>query len=153
PVTGAYVTDITTGVPLLYADPNTARVVKGGSYAFVDRWRIARTGEFVLASNAVPVTITLDGADRLQLSAATASHAEERAARQAMAAADSKKLVKGTPTQRSAADQYAYGEKAFWTWDWNLALPHFVLGIDWKGIFGFDQSQSYLNMLVDSVKS
>jgi hypothetical protein len=153
PVTGAYVTDITTGAALLYVDPNTARVVKDGSYAFVDRWRIARTGESVLASNAVPVTIALDGADRLQLNTATASEAEERAARLAMAAADSRKLVKGTPTLRSAADQYAYGEKAFWAWDWNLALPHFVLGIDWNGIFGFDQSQSYLSMLVDSLKS
>ena len=38
---------------------------------------------------------------------------------------------------RSAADQYAYGEKAYWAWDWNLALPHLLLGVDWDGIFGF----------------
>ena len=153
PVTGSYVIDIMTGKPLLYPDPNTARVVKDGSYAFVDRWRIARTAETVLASNAVPVAIALDGGDRMQLSAATASDPEERAARKALLATDTGKLVKGAPTLRSAADQYAYGEKSYWAWDWNLALPHFVLGMDWNGIFGFEEDQSYLKMLLDSLKS
>src|SRR5262249_16701996 len=66
PVTGAYVADIASGKPLLYQDPNTARVVKENDflgvkkhYVFLDRWRIARTGEAVLASNAVPATIAL----------------------------------------------------------------------------------------------
>src|SRR6202023_272951 len=60
-----------------------------------------------------------------------------RGARRASAPAGTQRLIKATPTLRSAADQYAYGEKAHWAWDWNLALPHFVLGVDWDGIFGF----------------
>ena len=65
-----------------------------------------------------------------------------------LAAADTVRLVKARPTLRSAADQYAYGEKAFWAWDWNLAFPHLVLGVDWDGIFGYgyDRERSTLEV-------
>ena len=138
PVTGDYVRDITTGEPLLYVDPNTARVVVGQRHAFVDRWKIARTGQTASASNAVPVRIALDGAHRLQYGSVAGTDAEARAARQALATAAGGRLAKTMPTGRSAADQYAYGEKAYWAWDWNLAVPHFALGVDWGNIFGFD---------------
>ncbi|HVY15505.1 MAG TPA: hypothetical protein VHB27_09760 [Rhodopila sp.] len=130
PPTGDYVIDIKTGAPLRYADPNTARVVLDGHPAFADVWPIARTGDTVLASNAVPVRIATGGTDR---------YTNEPG--QALTRADSQRLAKATPTNRSAADQYAYGEKAYWAWDWNLATPHFVLGIDWNGIFGFDSGR------------
>jgi len=147
PTTGDYVLDIKTGKPLLYQDPNTARVVKDNHYAFVDVWRIARTGQTVLASNPVPATIAPDGSDRLQYGSAAG-------ARQALAAATTQRLIKATPTLRSAADQFAYGEKAYWAWDWNLAVPHFVLGIDWDGIFGFDfdRNESHLEALARALE-
>jgi len=139
PVTGKYVLDIKTGKPLLYPDPNTARVTIDKRYAFVDLWPIARTDETVLASNAVSVGIALDGNDRLHYGSVTATNpAEARVARQSLAATGTQRLIKMIPTLRSAAAQYAYGEKAYWAWDWNLAATHFVLGIDWDGIFGFD---------------
>jgi len=155
PATGRYVLDIKTGEPLLYTDPNTARVVVDGKrYAYVDLWRIARTGAAVLASNTVPAAIALDGDNRLQYGPAGATATQLRAARQALANAGTQRLVKATPTLRSAADQYAYGEKAYWTWDWNLALPHFVLGVDWNGIFGFDfnRNDSHLDMLAKALE-
>jgi hypothetical protein len=139
PTTGSYVRDIKTGRRLLYPDPNTARVTRDNRYAFVDVWPIARTGATVLASNRVPMDIATDGDDRMQYGSVTSDdpvHAQ--AARQALNAADTQRLMKAMPTQRAAADQYAYGEKAYWAWDWNLAVPHFVLGVDWDGIFGFD---------------
>lgn len=139
PVTGNYVLDVKTGKPLLYQDPNTARVTIDKRYAFVDVWPIARTDETVLASNTVPVSVAADGNDRLQYGSVTSANpAEAGAARQALSAASTQRLIKATPTQRSAADQYAYGEKAYWAWDWNLAAAHFALGVDWDGIFGFD---------------
>jgi hypothetical protein len=139
PVTGNYVLDIKTGKPLLYPDPNTARVTIDKRYAFVDVWPIARTDETVLASNAVSVGIALDGNDRLHYGSATATNpAEARAARQSLAATGTQRLIKRIPSLRSASAQYAYGEKAYWAWDWNLAATHFVLGIDWDGVFGFD---------------
>jgi hypothetical protein len=139
PVTGNFVLDITTGKPLLYTDPNTMRVVIGKQhYAFVDGWRIARTDETLLASNTVPVTIALGGDNRLQYGSLVGTTAEASAARQALGAASTQRLTKTMPTGRSAADQYAYGEKAYWAWDWNLAVPHFVIGVDWDGIFGFN---------------
>ncbi|GGF47250.1 hypothetical protein GCM10011611_62080 [Aliidongia dinghuensis] len=139
PTSANDVLDVRTGKPLLYQDPNTARVTIDKRYAFVDVWPIERTGRTVLASNAVPVGIAVGGGDRLQYGSVTSSDpAEARAATQALATAGTRRLVKATPTQRSATDQYAYGEKAFWAWDWNLAAPHFVLGVDWDGIFGFD---------------
>jgi hypothetical protein len=154
PVTGNYVLDVNTGKPLLYRDPNTARVVIGKRYAFVDLWQIARTGETALASNAVSVAIALDGKNRLQYGSATATSAGGRTARQALATAGTRRLVKATPTLRSAADQYAYGEQAYWAWDWNLAVPHFVLGIDWDGIFGFgfDSKESSVEALAKALE-
>jgi hypothetical protein len=139
PVTGDSVRDVATGGPLLLRDPNTARVVSGGRKAFLDRWQIARLGEAVLDSNAVPVRIALDGGERLQAGGAGAVG----------------RLDKPVPTRRSAADQYAYGEQAYWAWDWNLALPHFVLGIDWDGIFGFDRERKdpHLQALLDLWKT
>ena len=139
PVTGNYVLDIRTGKPLLYQDPNTARVTIDKHYAFVDVWPIARTSETVLASNRVAVDIDTNGKDRLQFGSVTSNDpAEAQAAGKALATANTQRLVKATPTQRSAADQFLYGEKAYWAWDWNLGAPHFVLGLDWDGIFGFD---------------
>jgi hypothetical protein len=139
PVTGDYVLDVRTGKPLLYQDPNTARVTIDKHYAFVDVWPIARTSETVLASNTVSVDIATNGTDRLQYGSATSNDpAEARAASKALTAASTQRLVKALPTQRSAADQFIYGEKAYWAWDWNLGAPHFVLGVDWDGIFGFD---------------
>ena len=85
PVTGDYVLDIKTGKPLLYQDPNTARVTIGKRYAFVDVWPIARTGATVLASNTVPVDIATDGNDRLQYGSVTSDDpVQARAARQAL---------------------------------------------------------------------
>ncbi len=114
------VDDIRTGEPLRYRDPNTMRVVDSRhNLAFVDGWQIRRAGSSVQVSNAVPVTIATSGEDRMRaVPSATAAPA-------------------GTVTGRSARDQYTYGEQAFWAWDWNLALPHFLLGVDWDGIFGF----------------
>ena len=154
PVNGDYVRDIATAQTLLYADPNTARVVVGKRAAFVGLWKIARTDQTVLASNLVPVTIALDGAHRLQYGSIVGSDAEARAARQALSSAGSRRLDKTTPTHRSAADQYAYGEKAYWAWDWNLAVPHFVLGIDWSNIFGFgfDQRDSPFEALAKAIE-
>jgi hypothetical protein len=139
PVTGEYVRDVATGRPLLLRDPNTARVVSGGQKAFLDLWRIARVGETVLASNAVPVRIALTGDTRLRPGTMTGGG----------------RLDKSVPTMRSAADQYAYGEKIYWAWDWNLALPHFVLGVDWDGIFGFDleRKDPHLQALIDLWKT
>jgi hypothetical protein len=140
PVTGDYVRDVASGGPLLLRDPNTARVVTGRQKAFLDLWRIARLGEAVLSSNAVPVRIALAGDQRLQPAAV---------------AAGGGRLDKSAPTMRSAADQYAYGEKTYWAWDWNLALPHFVLGVDWDGIFGFDleRKDPHLQALIDLWKT
>jgi hypothetical protein len=139
PTTGSYVLDVKTGKPLLYADPNTARVTIGKHYAYVDVWPIARTDETLLASNTVPVEIAADGDARVQYGSVTSANPPEaNAARQLLTAASAQRLVKSVPTQRSAADQYIYGEKAYWAWDWNLAAPHFALGVDWDGIYGFD---------------
>src|SRR5262249_15511537 len=122
-----------------YTDPNTARVIVDNKRrAFVDQWRIARTAQTALASDTVPVTIALDGAQRLQYGSIAGTDAEAQAARPALSTASGRRLVKTMPPGRSAADQYAYGEKAYWAWDWNLAVPHFVLGVDWGNIFGFD---------------
>ncbi len=144
PLTGSYVLDIRTGAPLRYRDPNTDRVVKNNKYAFVDRWRIARTDESVLASNPVPVLIAQAGADRLQYGApliAGTLENDARGTREVLEGAATGLLHKTQPTMRSAADQYAYGERAYWAWDWNLALPHLLLGVDWDGIFGFGYNQ------------
>ena len=139
PATGKYVLDIRTGKPLLYQDPNTARVTIDKHYAFADVWPIARTGESVLASNAVAVDIAADGKNRLQYGSVTSNDPlEARAANKALTTASTQRLVKSMPTLRSTADQFLYGEKAYWAWDWNLGAPHFVLGVDWDGIFGFD---------------
>ncbi|HET7882859.1 MAG TPA: hypothetical protein VFL55_18390 [Acetobacteraceae bacterium] len=120
PLAGDAIRDIRTGAPLRYRDPNTARVINTAhDKAFVDGWQVRRAGAGVLVSNAVPVSIATGGDDRLRiLPSAAATH-------------------RGIPSGRSASDQYAYGERAFWAWDWNLALPHFLLGVDWDGIFGF----------------
>ena len=119
-LTGDPVKDIRTGAPLRYRDPNTARVIDAhNSKAFVDGWQVRRVGTDVLVSNAVPVTIAMDGDDRTRILPTAAATRD------------------GIPTGRSASDQYAYGEQAFWAWDWNLALPHFLLGVDWDDIFGF----------------
>ncbi len=157
PLTGSSVVDIGTGAPLRYRDPNTARVVDKDKYAFVDGWQIARTGESVLASNTIPVAIAQNGADRLQYGAplvAGTSEGDARETRQALQSAATGQLRKTRPTMRSAADQYAYGEKAYWAWDWNLALPHLLLGVDWDGIFGFrfDQTDPFIEMLVQTWK-
>jgi hypothetical protein len=156
PLTGAYVLDIQTEAPLRYRDPNTMRVVENNKYAFVDGWRIARTDESVLASNTVPVGIAQTGAERLQygppLSAVTPEN-DARETRQALESAAMGRLRKTRPTMRSAADQYSYGERAYWAWDWNLALPHLLLGVDWDGIFGFGYDQKDpLTMLVQAWK-
>jgi hypothetical protein len=51
PLTKETVSDIRTGAPLRYRDPNTARVIEAQHrYAFVDGWRIRRTGAAVLVS-------------------------------------------------------------------------------------------------------
>jgi hypothetical protein len=157
PLTGSSVVDIGTGAPMRYRDPNTARVVDKDKYAFVDGWQIARTGESVLASNTIPVAIAQSGADRLQYGAplvAGTSEGDARETRQALQSAATGQLRKTRPTTRSAADQYAYGEKAYWAWDWNLALPHLLLGVDWDGIFGFrfDQKDPFIEMLVQTWK-
>jgi hypothetical protein len=157
PLTGSSVVDIRTGAPLRYRDPNTARVVDKDKYAFVDGWQIARTGESVLASNTIPLAIAQSGADRLQYGAplvAGTSESDARETRQALQSAATGQLRKTRPTMRSAADQYAYGEKAYWAWDWNLALPHLLLGVDWDGIFGFrfDQKDPFIEMLVQAWK-
>ena len=156
PLTGAYVLDIQTGAPLRYRDPNTARVIENNKYAFVDGWRIARTDESVLASNTVPVGIAEAGAGRLQYGApliAGTSENDARETQQALESAATGRLRKTRPTMRSATDQYTYGEKAYWAWDWNLALPHLLLGVDWDGIFGFGYDQKDpLEMLVQAWK-
>jgi hypothetical protein len=157
PLTGSYVLDIRTGSPLRYSDPNTARVVQGDKPAFVDGWQIARTGESVLASNTVPASIAQSGGDRLQYGAPLmpgTSDAEARETRQALEGAATGKLRKTRPTMRSAADQYAYGEQAYWAWDWNLGLPHLLLGVDWDGIFGFrfDEQKPFFERLVLALK-
>ena len=142
PTTGSYVFDVRTGKPLLYADPNTAHVTIGKRYAYGDVWAIARTGETLLASNAVPIEIAADGNARMQYGSVTsADRAEADAARQALTAASAQRLVKAVPTRRSASDQYSYGEKTYWAWDWNLAASHFALGVDWDGIYGFDSGR------------
>lgn len=147
PATGDFVRDIRTSQPLLYPDPNTARVAKDKRYAFVDLWPIARTDQTVLSSNTVATTIALAGSDRLQYGTAAA-------AQQALASADRQRLMKSTPTLRSAADQFAYGERTFWAWDWNLAVPHFILGVDWDGIFGFglDRNRSHAEELAKALE-
>src|SRR5215472_2410766 len=157
PLTGNFVLDIRTGAPLRYRDPNTARVIENDRDAFVDGWRIARAGESVLASNTVPVTIAQSGGERLQYGAPLipgTSEAEAQQTRQALENAAAEPLRKTRPTMRSAADQYAYGEKAYWAWDWNLALPHLLLGVDWDGIFGFrfDERVPFLEKLVQTLK-
>ena len=157
PVTGNYVLDIRTGAPLRYRDPNTTRVVNRNNDAFVDVWQIARTGESVLASDSVPATIAQSGGDRLQYGApliAGTPESEARQTRRTLESAATGRLRKTRPTMRSAADQYAYGEKAFWAWDWNLALPHLLLGVDWDGIFGFrfDETVPFLEKLVQTLK-
>src|SRR5215472_5266453 len=157
PLTGNFVLDIRTGAPLRYRDPNTARVIENDRDAFVDGWRIARAGESVLASNTVPVTIAQSGGERLQYGAPLipgTSEAEAQQTRQALENAAAEPLRKTRPTMRSAADQYAYGEKAYWAWDWNLALPHLLLGVDWDGIFGFrfDQQEPLIVREVQALK-
>jgi hypothetical protein len=157
PLTGNYLLDIRTGAPLRYRDPNTARVVENDKYAFVDGWQIARTGDSVLASNTIPATIAQSGRERLQYGAPLipgTSEAEARETRQALESAAARPLRKTRPTMRSAADQYAYGEKAYWAWDWNLALPHLLLGVDWDGIFGFrfDEREPFIERLVQALK-
>jgi hypothetical protein len=157
PVTGNYVLDITIGAPLRYRDPNTTRVINGKKAAFVDVWQIARTGELALASNTVPVTIAQSGGERLQYGApliAGTPESEAKQTRQALASAAAGRLRKTIPTMRSAADQYAYGEKAYWAWDWNLALPHLLIGVDWDGIFGFrfDEKVPFLEKLIQTLK-
>jgi hypothetical protein len=155
PTTGNYVLDVKTGKPLLYADPNTARVTIRKGYAYVDVWPIARTDETLLAGNTVPVDIATDGNARMQYGSVTSSNpAEASAARQALAKASAQRLVKALPTLRSAADQYAYGEKAYWAWDWNLAAPHFALGVDWDGIYGFGSGrpETYLEVLAKQLE-
>jgi hypothetical protein len=158
PVTEGFVLDIRTGAPLRYRDPNTARVVDKKNPVFTDGWTIARTGESVLASNAVPAVIALGGRDRLQYGAPLMpgmSEAEAQETRQALMGAATGHLRKTRPTMRSAGDQYADGEKAYWAWDWNLALPHLLLGVDWDGIFGFhfDQRQPFVERLAQALKS
>ena len=136
-VTGAMINDIRTGSPLRYRDPNTARVIDPRHRpAFVDGWRIRRTGGAVMLSNTVPVTIATAGAERLRIIPSAAA------------------VRSGTPTGRSAMDQYTYGEQAFWAWDWNLALPHFLLGVDWDGILGFDYGyrDPFLQTFVEDLK-
>jgi hypothetical protein len=134
---GPAVNDIRTGAALRYRDPNTARVIDTRrNLAFLDEWQILRTGTSVLVSNDVAVMIAAAGADRMRIIPSAA-------------------LARGaTPTGRSASDQYAYGERAFWAWDWNLALPHFLLGVDWDGIFGFhyQQHDPFLQILVENLK-
>jgi hypothetical protein len=157
PVTGNYVRDIRTGAPLRYRDPNTTRVINGNKVAFVEVWPIARAGESVLASNTIPATIAQSGGDRLQYGApliAGTPENEARQTRQALESAAAGRLRKNIPTMRSAADQYAYGEKAYWAWDWNLALPHLLIGVDWDGIFGFrfDEKVPFLEKLVQNLK-
>ena len=152
PLPGSYVLDIRTGASLRYRDPNTARVVEKDKYVFVDGWQIARTDETVLASNTVPVGIAQAGQDRLQYGApliAGISEGDARETRQSLESAATGTLRKTHPTMRSAADQYAYGEKAYWAWDWNLALPHLLLGVDWDGIFGFryDQKDPFIELV------
>jgi mono/diheme cytochrome c family protein len=144
PLTGSYVLDIRTGAPLRYRDPNTMRVVEKNKYVFVDGWQIARTDESVLASDTVPVGIAQAGQGRLQYGApliAGTSQADARETRQVLENAAAVPLRKTRPTMRSAAEQYAYGERAYWAWDWNLGLPHLLLGVDWDGIFGFRYDQ------------
>jgi hypothetical protein len=155
PTTGNYVLDVKTGKPLLYADPNTARVTIGKGYAYVDVWPIARTDETLLAGNTVPVDVATDGNARLQYGSVTSSNpSEANAAGQALAKASAQRLVKAVPTLRSAADQYAYGEKAYWAWDWNLAAPHFALGVDWDGIYGFvsGRPETHLEVLAKQLE-
>src|SRR5215472_3917615 len=156
PLTGTYVLDVQTGVPLRYRDPNTTRVVENNKYAFVDGWRIARTDESVLSSNTVPARIAQAGADRMQYGAPLIAGTPEndaRETRRALESAATGRLRKTQPTMRSAADQYSYGERAYWAWDWNLALPHLFLGVDWDGIFGFGYDQKDpLAMLVQAWK-
>jgi hypothetical protein len=157
PVTGNYVLDIRTGAPLRYRDPNTTRVINGNKDAFVDIWQIARTDKSVLASNSVPVTIAQSGSARLQYGApliAGTPASEARQTQQAIEGAAAGRLRKTIPTMRSAADQYAYGEKAYWAWDWNLALPHLLIGVDWDGIFGFrfDERIPFIEKLVQNLK-
>jgi hypothetical protein len=157
PLTGDYVLDIGTGAPLRYHDPNTARVVESDRDAFVDSWQVARAGESVLASNTVPVTIAQSGEERLQYGAPLipgTAEADAQKTRQALESAAAEPLRKTRPTMRSAADQYAYGEKAYWAWDWNLALPHLLLGVDWDGIFGFrfDQQEPLIVREVQALK-
>src|SRR5262249_51826548 len=122
-------------------------VVTGKGYAFVDLWQIARTGATVLASNSVPVAVALDNGNRLQYGGGAA-------AQQVLAAAGTRRLAKTGPTARSAADHCGYGARAFWSWDWNLAFPHFGLGIDWDGIFGygFDRKESPLKTAAKAVE-
>src|SRR6516162_6878444 len=157
PLPGSYVLDIRTGASLRYRDPNTARVVEKDKYVFVDGWQIARTDAAVLASNTVPVGIAQSGADRLQYGAplvAGTSEGDARETRQALQSAATGQLRKTRPTMRSAADQYADGEKAYWAWDWNLALPHLLIGVDWDGIFGFrfDERIPFIEKLVQNLK-
>jgi hypothetical protein len=157
PVTGNFVLDIRTGAPLRYLDPNTTRVVNRNKPALVDVWQIARTDESVLASNTVPVTIAQSGGDRLQYGApsiAGTPESEARQTQQALESAATGRLRKTRLTMRSAADQYAYGEKAYWAWDWNLALPQLLLGVDWDGIFGFrfDQKVPFIEKLAQTWK-
>lgn len=144
PTSSEFIGDIKTGDVLRYRDPNTARVVTDSkNLAFNDGWRIARTrSQPVLASDPVLVAISQNGTDRFRYAApasAETTDEEEQEARRALLADGP--LTKSTPTGRSAADQYAYGEKTYWAWDWNLALPHFILGVDWDGIFGFENDR------------
>jgi hypothetical protein len=134
---GETVTDIRNGQPLRYRDPITARVIDAQqNAAFVDGWQILRTGPTALASNAVPVTVAVDGKDRMRI---VPPVVPGRA---------------GTPTGRSVADQFSYGERAFWAWDWNLALPHFLLGVDWNGIFGqsYQEGNSFIQTFIENLK-
>jgi hypothetical protein len=132
-LTTATVNDVRTGAPLRYRDPNTARVIDSKhNPTFVDVWQIQRTTGAPLVSNAVPVTIAGDGAQRMRIASSAAAQ----------------------PTGRGARDQFTYGEQAFWAWDWNLALPHFLIGVDWDGIFGFDYGERdlFFQTFVENLK-
>src|SRR5262249_2712648 len=112
PLANDAIRDIRTGAPLHYRDPTTARVINTAhAQASVDGGQVRRAGADGLVSNAVPVAIATSGDDRLRILPSAAA------------------TRRGIPTGRSASDQYAYGERAFWAWDWNLALPHFLLGV------------------------
>ena len=140
-----YVGDIETGAPVTFVDPNTSRVrvfpktllidplkaFRQGTLAFTETYPVARVlGERPLLSNAVDVNIALSGDKRLTF--------------EGPRALSKSPAVKTDVTARSAKDQYAYGEKIWWSHDWNLGIAHLLLGVDWDGIFGFQPRQKSL---------